>query len=63
MDDFIVCYLDDILIYLEDPAQHECQGTKVFIRKESLLSEDPVASGSNVLPLVASITSKRKSSH
>jgi hypothetical protein len=34
-----------------------------FISKKSLLPEDPVASGSNVLPLVASITSGRKSSH
>jgi hypothetical protein len=34
-----------------------------YISKKSLLPEDPVASGSNVLPLVAFITFRRKSSH
>jgi hypothetical protein len=33
------------------------------ISKKFLLPEDPVASGSNVLPLIASITSGRKSSY
>jgi hypothetical protein len=32
MNDFVVCYLDDILIYLEDSAQHEGHVTKVLER-------------------------------
>jgi hypothetical protein len=35
----------------------------LYISKKSVLPEDPVASGSNVLSLVASITSGRKLSH
>jgi hypothetical protein len=32
MDDFVVCYLDDLFIYSEDPAQHEGHVTKVLKR-------------------------------
>jgi hypothetical protein len=32
MDDFVVCYLDDILIDSEDPGQHEGHVTKVLER-------------------------------
>jgi hypothetical protein len=32
MDDFVVCYLNDILIYSEVPAQHEGHVTKVLKR-------------------------------
>jgi hypothetical protein len=32
MDEFVVCYLDDILIYWEDPAQHEDHVRKVLER-------------------------------
>jgi hypothetical protein len=32
MDEFVVCYLDDILIYSEDPAQHEDHVRKVLER-------------------------------
>jgi hypothetical protein len=32
MDEFVVCYLNDILIYSEDPAQHEDHVRKVLER-------------------------------
>jgi hypothetical protein len=32
MDEFVVCYLDDILIYSEDPVQHEDHVCKVLER-------------------------------
>jgi hypothetical protein len=33
MDDFVVYYLDDILIYLEDPSQHKDHVRRVFGRR------------------------------
>ena len=30
LDDFYIAYLDDILIYLEDPAEHELHVRKVL---------------------------------
>jgi hypothetical protein len=32
MDEYVVCYLDDILIYSEDPARHEDHMCKVLER-------------------------------
>jgi hypothetical protein len=38
LDDFCTIYLDDIIIYLEDPLKHKCYIRKVLkrLRKASL---------------------------
>ena len=36
LDDFCTAYLDDILIYLEDPLEHKAQVKKVLGRLRSV---------------------------